>query len=69
MNYPAFGVSNRKPPNSSTRYEKDNAKESIAIKIGCYISNDYFSRTWDANYKIVTIGDLFLDFTYGRPVQ
>jgi hypothetical protein len=69
MNYPAFGVSNRRPPNSSSRYDKDNAKENMVFKMFRYMSNDSFSRIWDANYKVVTIGDLFLGVSYGRPIQ
>jgi hypothetical protein len=34
-----------------------------------YISNDYFNKTWEANYRVITIGDLFLGFGYGRPIQ
>jgi hypothetical protein len=33
------------------------------------MTNDTFSRTWDANYKVVTISDLFLGFSYGRLMQ
>jgi hypothetical protein len=34
-----------------------------------YISNESFNKTWEANYKVITIGDLFLGFAYSRPVQ
>jgi hypothetical protein len=32
-----------------------------------YMSDDSFSRTWDANDKVVTIGDLLLAFGQGGP--
>jgi hypothetical protein len=47
---------------------KGNAKENTALKMYRYTSNDAFARPWEANYKVVTIGDLFLGFAYGRPV-
>jgi hypothetical protein len=33
------------------------------------VNHDFFSRAWDVNYHIVTIGELLLGVSHGRPVQ
>jgi hypothetical protein len=69
MNYPAFRISNRKHSNSSSRYDKDNPNGNTARELFRSMSNESLSHAWDANYKVATIGDLFLDFIYDRPGQ
>jgi hypothetical protein len=49
MNYPAFSVTDRRSPNSASRYDKDNAQENTALNMFRDVSNDSFYRTWEAN--------------------
>jgi hypothetical protein len=67
VNCPAFGVTNRRSPNSSSRYDNDSTQKITALKMFRDMSNSSFSGTWEANYQVVTIGDIFLGFTDGRP--
>jgi hypothetical protein len=52
-----------------SKYKKSDPTENTALKMFRYLSNDSFNKTWEANYRVITIGDLFLGFGYGRPMQ
>jgi hypothetical protein len=51
------------------KYKKSDPTENTALKMFKYLSNDTFNKMWEANYQVITIGDLFLGFGYGRPIQ
>jgi hypothetical protein len=61
MSYPAFGVTNRRAPNSSCKFDKENENENekTVLRMFRYVSNNTLSITWENTYKVATLGDYF----------